>query len=83
VKAIYEESSDRPMGGPASFSVTVLKAEVTDAPQTPRYLVVLVSLKLGEQILPHADARSDADCIRWAQAEYDTLYDTLRARRSL
>ena len=73
MKAIYEESSESYEEAPDGVGVCVLKAEVTDAPQTPRYLVVLVSSDWGELLLPHADARSDFEVIRWAQAEYDTL----------
>ena len=75
MKAIYEESCESYEEAPDGVSVTVLKAEYHDAPRTPRYLVLLSTFKWGERILKtvgHGETvRSDANVIRWAQAEYD------------
>lgn len=73
MKAIYEESSESFDQAPDGVGVCVLKAEVTDAPRTPRYLVVLSTFTgVGSGLTQRWDAR-DYEAIRWAQAEYDTL----------
>jgi len=73
MKAIYEESSESYEEAPDGVRVTVLKAEYHDAPRTPRYLVVLSTFTgVGSGITQRWD-RHDANVIRWAQAEYDTL----------
>jgi hypothetical protein len=66
VKAIYEESRG------AIDSVSVLKAEYSDPPVTPRYLVVLDAFHEPTIYTARRDTR-DYEAIRWAQAEYDTL----------
>ena len=73
MKAIYEESSESFDQAPDGVGVCVLKAEVTDAPQTPRYLVVLSTFTgVGSGLTRRWD-RHDFEVIRWAQVEYDTL----------
>lgn len=73
MKAIYEESSESYATGPEGVSVTVLKAEVTDAARTPRYLVVLSTFTgVGSGLTQRWD-RHDANVIRLAQAQFDTL----------
>ena len=63
MKTIYEESSE-------NVTVTVLKAEYHDAPETPRYLVALGVFGEPTEYTDRRDAY-DFDVIRWAQAEYD------------
>lgn len=70
MKAIYEEFSE-------NVTVTVLKAEYHDAPETPRYLVALSVFGEPTEYIDRRDAY-DFEVIRWAQAEYDTQ----KARRA-
>lgn len=64
MKAIYQEFSG------VIASVSVLKAEYSDPPATPRYLVVLDAFHQPPTYTTRWDAH-DFDVIRWAQAEYD------------
>lgn len=72
MKAIYEESSGSYEDAPDEVSVTVLKAEYSDPPATPRYLVVLDSFNEALMHTVRWD-RHDFEVIRWAQAEYDKV----------
>ena len=72
MKAIYEETGGSNEDSTDEVGVTVLKAEYNDASATPRYLVELYGYDEGVRFLFPVVA-TDAEVIRWAQAQFDTL----------